>query len=118
MLLLRLLLLPHWVPACGDTGKGARVRARGKLNLSAKPVCLMNKLLSFRSERLGYSLPHDIDKNGPERIFPMLRLIRSELTRQISFGFIMGALALYAAAPGQGRADFHDRVAHIWAADY
>ena len=48
----------------------------------------------------------------------MLRLIRSELTRQISFGFIMGALALYAAAPGQGRADFHDRVAHIWAADY
>lgn len=47
----------------------------------------------------------------------MLRLIRSELTRHISLGFVMGALALYAAAPGQGRAEFHDRVAHIWADD-
>ncbi|WP_337829473.1 hypothetical protein [Pseudonocardia sp. TMWB2A] len=47
----------------------------------------------------------------------MLHMIRSELTRQISLGFLIGALALYAATPGQGRAQFHDRVAHLWIED-
>lgn len=47
----------------------------------------------------------------------MLRLIRSDLTRQIGLGFLLGALALYASAPGNGRAEFHDRVALIWSDD-
>ena len=46
----------------------------------------------------------------------MLRLLRSDLTRQISLGFLIGALALYAATPGNGRAEFQDRVTQLWAA--
>lgn len=45
----------------------------------------------------------------PERLF-MLRLLRSDLTRQISFGFLLGAAALYASTPSAARSDLNARV--------
>lgn len=47
----------------------------------------------------------------------MLRLIRSELTRQIGLGFLLGAAALYVITPSDGRTAFNDRVAHVWMDD-
>lgn len=44
----------------------------------------------------------------------MLRLLlRSDLTRQIGFGFLLGAAALYATTPGAARADLNARISAV-----
>ncbi len=44
----------------------------------------------------------------------ILRLIRSDLTRQISLGFVIGAISLYLSAPGMAREAVKTSLAAAW----